>query len=138
MSERDYYQAQWMPVHYMQEQGMSHEYYGSRDAQTSEGPWVGYCGEYWDSPEGDSFRTAVFSMVSNRVHRFHKLRTKDLDRFCSKMTDVIVRKEVAKFVEHRNQGIEKIIVKAKLIEKVDSYVDTQVGIYLRKIEKSNR
>ncbi|CAM6092174.1 unnamed protein product [Calypogeia fissa] len=132
-----YYQAQWMPPHYMQGPGINQEYYGSRDPYARDPTWGYPGGEYWETPEGDGFREDVFALVSMRVHKHHKLRTRDLDRFCSKMADVIVRKEVAKYIEHRNQGIEKIIMKSKLIEKVDSYVDNQVGLYLKKLDKSH-
>lgn len=138
LSEMGYYQAQWMPPHFMQGQGINQEFYGSIDPYTRDATWGYSCGEYWETPEAEGFRDDVFALVSMRAHKHHKLRTKDLDRFCSKMADVIVRKEVAKYNEHRNQGIEKIIIKSKLIEKVDSYVDNQVGMYLKKIDKSQR
>ncbi|KAG6542664.1 hypothetical protein Mapa_015899 [Marchantia paleacea] len=95
----------------------------------------GFQEEHWDDPESQSFRDHVFFLVKSRVRR-HKLRTRDIDKFCTKLADVIVRKEVAKCLEHRNQGSEKIIVRSKLAEKVESYVDNQVEQFSRKCDRS--
>ncbi|BBN20370.1 protein MpASHH3 [Marchantia polymorpha subsp. ruderalis] len=95
----------------------------------------GFQEEHWDDPESQSFRDHVFFLVKSRVRR-HKLKTRDIDKFCTKLADVIVRKEVAKCLEHRNQGSEKIIVRSKLAEKVESYVDNQVEQFSRKCDRS--
>ncbi|KAL2610014.1 hypothetical protein R1flu_028587 [Riccia fluitans] len=97
----------------------------------------GFHEERWGDPECQSFRDNVFSLVRSRVGR-HKLRTRDVDKFCSKLADVIVRKEVARYIETKNRGCEKIIVRSKLVRKVESFVDREVENFSRKFDRNQK
>ncbi|KAL3678466.1 hypothetical protein R1sor_021422 [Riccia sorocarpa] len=97
----------------------------------------GFLEEHWDDPESQIFRDNVFSLVKTRVQR-HKLKARDVDKFCSKLADVIVRKEVARCVETRNRGCEKRIVRSKLEQKLESYVDREVENFSRRYDRNHK
>lgn len=68
-------------------------------------------------------------MIRNRVEMKHLVHYKDLEKFCSKLTEVVTRKEIKKYRENKVQGMTKTILRSKLLEKVDAYVDLQIELY---------
>uniref|UniRef100_A0A7I4BUC1 Uncharacterized protein n=1 Tax=Physcomitrium patens TaxID=3218 RepID=A0A7I4BUC1_PHYPA len=83
----------------------------------------------WDTPECSSFHHHVSGMVRARVEMKQLVHYKDLEKFCSKLTEVVTRKEIKKHRENKTQGMTKVILRSKLLEKVDAYVDLQIGLY---------
>lgn len=59
------------------------------------------------------------------------IQAKDLKRFCDKLTDVVTGKEIKKYKEYKSQGIVRPILRSKLLEKVEAYVDLQTDIYIK-------
>ncbi|KAG0625352.1 hypothetical protein M758_2G047800 [Ceratodon purpureus] len=83
----------------------------------------------WDTPECSSFHHHVSGMIRARVEKKRMVHYKDLEKFCSKLTEVVTRKEIKKYRENKTQGMQKVILRSKLLEKVDAYVDLQIEVY---------
>nr|XP_024365673.1 histone-lysine N-methyltransferase ASHH2-like isoform X2 [Physcomitrium patens] len=88
----------------------------------------------WETPECSSFHHHVSGMVRARVEMKQLVHYKDFEKFCRKLTEVVTRKEIKKYRENKTQGMAKVILRSKLVEKVDAYVDLQIGLY----SKSNK